>query len=153
MTPNISLSETTEMLFSVNLETMDDAAYDRCCDQANELFKYYPAKEIFICWDTYMRKNCDTAEKIINFAKLFYNYDGCKLPIEKPYDFLGYIFFKINLDPYGYDEIDFFDGFASEILKNAGYNYVDLCNNPYYSPENDPEIIKAVEYYRTKENS
>ncbi len=49
MTPNISLSETTEMLFSVNLETMDEAAYDRCCDQANELFKCFPAKEIVIC--------------------------------------------------------------------------------------------------------
>ena len=61
---------------------MDEGTYDRCCDQANELFKCFPAKEIFICWDTYMRKNCDTAEKIINFAKLFYNYDGCKLPIE-----------------------------------------------------------------------
>lgn len=64
---------------------------------------------------------------------------------------MGYLYYRINLNPWEYDCIEVFDGLVYELL--SGEN--DISHNPYinydYIPEKDPEIIKAVEKLRKEE--
>ncbi|MBQ9875387.1 MAG: DUF4417 domain-containing protein [Thermoguttaceae bacterium] len=106
---------------------------------------------VFESWNDYLRKYCKTPESVINFAKLFWNYDGCEYPVPRPHKFLGYFYYRIDFDLEKYDDFGILDSIAITILPLGGFLEASMLFNPYYSPESDPKIIAEVEAYRRGE--
>ena len=125
-------------------EEVEEEYYDR----ASALLDEYSWNDIFNCWFDYLKANCNTPEEIINWANLFYWYGGFEKPIPDPYEFLGYLYFKVDVAKYVDEAQTVFDGIAIGILGKIGK--VSLIDNPNYAPENDPEIIAAVERWKNR---
>lgn len=106
-------------------------------------------KKTFVSWQKYLFTECKTPESVINFANLFWIYGGQDYPINEPYKFLGYFYYRINFETAKYDKLMILDSLAIDILPKAGYLYADRFINDDYIPELDPNIIKQVEEYKS----
>ncbi|MBR5667772.1 MAG: hypothetical protein IKW95_08805 [Lachnospiraceae bacterium] len=144
-----NLSETTEYLFNCNFfdEAFDPDGNETHQELAEEVLDNNLWQEVFTSWNNYLRSNCTTPETVINFCNLFVYYGGTENPIRNPYDFLGYIFAKVNLDKYWDVAGELLDGIAIAILRRSGE--ISLTKNPCYQSWKDPKLIKAAEKYKT----
>ena len=106
----------------------------------------------FSCWKEYLITHCKTAEEALNFAHLFWAYDGCNYAVPEPYSFLGYFYYRINLADYP-DEITILDTLSIEVLSKSGIKGVNWSDNPEYVPEKDPNILAEVDNYRKAEGN
>ena len=106
--------------------------------------------QTFSCWKNYLFSHCLTAKDTLNFAHLFWVYDGCNYAVPDPYKFLGYLYYRINLSDYP-DEITLLDTIAIEILTKSGIIGASWSDNPDYVPEKDPQIIAEVEKLKAAE--
>ncbi len=113
--------------------------------RAAALIHEFGWSEVFSCWNDYLRSHCHTAEEALNFANLFWVYEGYVHPIEHPYDFLAWFYYCIDMKKYADDAITIMDSISIEILSRAGIRNVGWNENPYYVPEEDPEMIAAVQ--------
>lgn len=112
-------------------------------------------------WDTvfhaafeYLKENCRTPESVMNFAHLYWESWWWNYPIEEPYRFMGYFYYRIGMDVEEYDsDQDILDSLSCSILTKSGYKQADLYENPYYIPERDPLMIQAVEEYINNEKN
>ena len=94
----------------------------------------------------YLKTKCNTPEEVINWANLFFWFGGYERAIPDPYNFLGYLYYKVDVAKYVDDAQTVFDGIAIGILEKIGK--VSLINTPNYAPETDPEILAAVERWK-----
>jgi hypothetical protein len=141
----------TEYLFNRSWnEELSNEEEDVITDRAEQIISEYGWTDTFAAWNQYLKTNCTTPESVVNFANLFWWYGGQDHLIPDPYDFLGYLYYRVELEPEKYNGEDILDSIAITILPKAGYSNADLVLHPDYMPENDPELIASVERYRNE---
>lgn len=117
-------------------------------NRSDALIQEYGWEQVFKAWNKYLRENCNTAESALNFANLFWSYEGYVHPIPNPYDFLAWFYYQIDMEKYADDAITIMDSISIEILHRAGVKGIYWGENPYYVPEQDPKMLAAVEKIR-----
>lgn len=151
MTEKERIYNETDYLFNCDFMSDEfdaDDSYEHY-DRAQELLKNHKWSTIFSIWFDYLKNKCDTPEKTINFLNLFLYYGGTDEAIKNPYEFIGYIYYKIDLDKYWDVAGELLEGITISILENSGV--VNTVQNPYYSPLEDPEIIASKQRWRNKD--
>ena len=130
-------------------EELTDEQEDELAEYAKNIIKKYTWKKVFKCASEYLYNNCKTPEEVMNFAYWYNGYGWAKRKISNPYKFLGYFYYRINFEIQKYDDNDdMLYCIATSILPKCGISETDLYHNPYYTPEDDPNIIAEVEKYR-----
>lgn len=141
-----SIKEITKKLFSVSYEKDfdDEEKYYEYLDIAEDLIKTNPWNEVFDCWHEYLLTKCKDETSILNFANLFWCYEGYKHKIVNPIDFCAFFYANINFK--NHPEADYLlDGMTTEIFLYSGvYTQEQLYD---YIPTNDPIIIEAAKKY------
>jgi len=100
--------------------------------------------EVYTVFNLFLRNNCKTEDSVINFVYLFIRYVGFSFEIPSqydPYDLVGFVYSKVDLEKRWDDCGDFFDAFANEALK------IDLVKDPYYQFWRDPKILEIAKKY------
>ena len=133
-------------------EDLSDKEIDKLEQDAEDLVSEYGWEHVYPIALDYLHNKCIAPQDIINFASNYWTYGWYDHPIPDPYAFLGYLYYRINFETAKYDPMDILDSLATTILPKAGYRDADLYLNPYYMPESDPKIIRAVEEYRKKDS-
>jgi hypothetical protein len=143
-----NIKETTEYLFNCDFfdESFDPEENETHLKMAEEVLGNNLWQDVFLSWNDYLRSKCSTPEDVINFCNLFVYYGGTENPIRNPYDFLGYIFAKADLDKYWDTAGELLDGLAVAVLQRSGE--ISLNGNPYYQSWKDPKLIQAAEKYK-----
>ena len=144
-----SIFQETEYLFNRAYEEelteeQEEALYDRAHQQIID----YGWDKTFESWKAYLFKNCTTPESVINFANLFWCYCCCDYIIQDPYHFLGYMYYRIDMNTSKYDDMSILDSIATNILPKAGYSCADLMKHPLYTPEMDERLLAEVEKFK-----
>lgn len=143
-----SIKDITNFLFNCNFtdDSFDPDGNETHLDVAQELMESYPWIDIVKEWHNYLYANCHTPEEVINFANLFYYYDGADNYNPDPYKFLGYLYAHVDMDLYWDIAGDLFDSVALAILRNQ--LLIDTCEEPYYNPLKDPHILTEVDNWK-----
>ena len=153
---NTQLEIITNELFKHNaIEILDggeetDALYDNLKEKAQDAISEYGWNAVFESWKNYMYKNCHSVEDALSFATWFEIYGGHMHIISDPYDFLAYLYDIFDLDPVRYNA-QIMDDITYGLLESSGTKK-DLWLDDSYTPETDPELIKAVEALRKGTN-
>lgn len=129
-------------------ELSEDEQY-KLEDYAEKVIKKYGWAKVCDAACNYLYTHCTSPESVINFAHLYWNYGWHEYALSKPYEFLGYFYYRIDMDTARYDEMDILDSLATSILRKSGYAEADLYHHPNYLPETDPMLLDAVEVYKT----
>lgn len=117
-------------------------------EEAEKLVAKYGWSTVYEAVFEYLQSDCTEPESVINFAHLYWVYGWQDYAIPNPYDFLGYLYYRIEMDTEKYDETDILDSIATSLLPKSGYPEADLYENPSYLPETDPLLSESVEKYR-----
>ena len=107
-----------------------------------ELFENYSWEEIYPVWMKHLYMNCKTPEEVINFVNLFVYYEASDRPISDPIKFIGYLYYKVDMDKYWNQAGELFGGLAIGLLSKSGL--VDPIADPYYNPMKDSRILKMI---------
>ena len=136
-----------ELNGDIELTDKDEQKYSDC---VKELYKKYDWSDIFKCWESYLYNKCKTPHQLFNFANLFWEYEGYKEYIPEPYKFLAYFYYKADPNEYEDDAnaATIMDSLSIQILHRAGVDGVKNSENPYYNPQDDPKMIKAIENWK-----
>ena len=153
------LQNKTEFLFGRDylkeLQPDDDSVTEEMEEEyeqtANYLISKFGWDAVFSCWNNYLHTKCDSSEKAVNFAHLFWTYGGQEYIIPNPHKFLAFFYYRLNLEPTKYDAVDIMDSLSTTILTKSGFSEADLSLNPHYIPESDPKIIAEIEKYKHAE--
>lgn len=147
------IKDETAYLFKYNFDddSIPEDVAESYEDRAQELIKNYPWATVFDCWFDYLKNNCPTDKDVINWANLFWWYGGADqpLPIENPYEFLGYLHYRVDVTKHVLDAQTIFDSIALAFLEPLGK--VSLLSNPSYASESDPDIVSAAQKWRAME--
>lgn len=148
---NNELLEVVDFLFDrqwdANID--DDEEDERLQTIYDNTVARYGWENTFESIDNYMRTKCLDGESVFNFVSLFFSYNCCEIrKIKDPYRFLGYIYYRMDLNPWKYDAVDLLDGIVKDLLSSPDDKSHDPFWNPDYIPEKDPEIIAEVERLR-----
>ena len=111
-----------------------------------ELFENYSWDKIYPVWMNHLYKNCTTPEDVINFVNLYIYYEATEQPINDPVRFIGYLYYKVDMDKYWDKAGELFDGFAISILSKNGL--VNIKVDPYYNPLQDTRILKEINTFK-----
>lgn len=152
------LQNKTEFLFERDylkeLLPDDDSVTEEMEEQYEQTADYLISKfgwdMVFSCWNNYLHTKCDSPEKVVNFAHLFWAYGGQEQLIPTPHNFLAFFYYRLNMEPQKYDAVDIMDSLSTTILTLSGFSEADITLNPNYVPECDPKIIAEVEKYKEK---
>ena len=129
-------------------EDLTEKEEDALEENATELVSTFGWSAVYKAAVLYLHNNCQKPDDVINFAHLYWIYGWYNNPIPNPHDFLGYFYYRINLNSEKYDNMDILDSLATTILPKAGFMEADLTLNTQYMPENDPKILTAIEKYK-----
>ncbi len=146
---NNKIDEETIWLFSRTYGLGTNEEEREANNRSSQQISEFGWKKTFVSWQKYLFTECKTPESVINFANLFWIYGGQDYPINEPYKFLGYFYYRINFETAKYDKLMILDSLAIDILPKAGYLYADRFINDDYIPELDQNIIKQVEEYKS----
>lgn len=149
---NIDLIESIDYLFNCDYfsDNFDPEGHEEHQDFAKTLLENYSWEQIYDGVFAFVTNNCTTPEATYNAINLYYCYLFDKKIIPNPYEFCGYILYRIDLDKYWDEYGDFVDSFVISILETCGV--VNLKQNPYYQPWEDEKILKAIEEWKVGEN-
>lgn len=152
MNSNINLIRTTEYLFNCDFssDNFDPDNNEEHYDVATKLLQNYSWNDIFNAWNDYLHQNCKTPESIINFCNLYTYYGGLDYYVPHPYDFIGYIYYMVDINKYWNEAGDLLDNMAITILENSGD--LSTTQDPYYQSWKDPRILNAIEEWRKKDS-
>ena len=135
-------------LFDYDYFDYDEKELNKRIEVARNIINNNEWIDVFNEWNSYLRTRCKQEKDYINFYELLYNYIDFDMYVpypNDPYDFLGYMLAKIDLDK-NWDLCgDFLDSFAIQILESA--NELDLEKNPYYRFWKDPKFVEASQKY------
>ena len=156
MTPiNQHILDETDWLFGCDYfaddsdpNSYDPDGTDERSKRADELLANYPWRDVFAAWKNYLFTKCKTPKSVINFCNLYFVYGGADRAIPDPYEFVGYIYYRVDLDVYWDDAGDFLDGLCARILENSGE--ISEMENPYYQSWTDPKTVAAVEKFQLR---
>lgn len=150
MSVDTILLNETNYLFDCDFfsDDFDAEGNEEHLQRAEQLLNTYPWKDVFACWNSYLRHNCNSPEEVINFCNLFSYYGGQDNFIPDPYEFLGYIYYMVDINEYWDEAGDFLDGLSISILEKSGE--ISTTKNPYYQSWKDPCILEIVKKYKNK---
>lgn len=77
-------------------------------------------------------------------------YGGLDYYVPHPYDFIGYIYYMVDINKYWNDAGDLLDNMSITILENSGD--LSTTQDPYYQSWKDPRILNAIEEWRKKDS-
>ena len=139
-----SIKNITLYLFDCDFfsDDFDPEGKEEHLEKAWELQRTFPWIDIIKEWHNYLYTNCHTAESVINFANLFFYYEGADDYNPEPYKFLGYLYARVDMDKYWHEAGDLFDSIAIDILSNQ--QLMSLFDNPYYDPLKDKKVLAEV---------
>lgn len=145
-----SIKDITTYLFDCNFfsDDFDPEGKEEHLDKAQELQESFPWSDIIREWHNYLYNNCHTAEDVINFANLFFYYEGADEYNPDPYRFIGYLYARVNMDTYWEQAGDLFDSIAIDILSNQ--QLINLAEDPYYNPLKDKKVIGEIEKWKSQ---
>lgn len=145
-----NLKEITKELFSQDFfdDSFDPDGQETNLDKAQELMEQYPWNDIITTWHEYLFTNCNTPEEVINYANLFIYYGGTDGYNSDPYKFLGYLFYRVDMDVYYDTAYNVFEAIALDILSYQ--NLIDLSEDPYYTPLKDSKILKEIDIWKNE---
>lgn len=149
---NENIYNTTQYLFDCDFfaDSFDPEDHEEHLDKAYALMKEYSWQEIFPVWNSFLHEHCQTAAQVINFVNLFMYYGATDEYIPNPYDFVGYILCKVDLDKYWDVAGDTIDSLANAVLQKAGC--IDLMKDPYYQAWKDPHVIAVIDKYKLQDH-
>ncbi len=141
---NENIKTITNYLFNCNYfdEAFDPEGNEIHLDKAHELQENFSWKDIISEWHNYLYSNCHTAEEVINFANLYFYYEGADNYNPEPYRFLGYLYAHVDMNTYWDRAGDLFDSIAVRILNNQ--QLINIKDDPYYNPLKDDNIIREI---------
>lgn len=153
---NKELDAITIELFSLNaydllLDPNSDDVWNHNVKTAHSTIDKYGWEQVFESWKRFMIENCHTVQEALSFATWFEAYGGHTHKIENPYEFLAYLYNIFDLNPVKYDA-QIMDDISYGLLESAGIKK-NLWSDDSYTTETDPEMIKAVEELRKKNES
>ena len=147
---NEKIKAITAYLFNCNFldDNFDPEDNEEHLLTAEKLQKDFLWKDIIVVWQEYLYTECTTANKVINFANLFFYYDGADNYVPEPYKFLGYLYAKVDMEHYWEQAGDLFDSISIDILSYQ--QLINLAEDPYYDPLKDPNILMEIENWKKK---
>lgn len=129
-------------------EDLTEDEEDALDASAEAVVSEYGWEAVLLELQAYLIANADSPEKAVNTAHIFWDLRWSEKPIPNPYDFIGLFYYCVNMETDKFDGSDILDSIATTILPKNGVQAANLYLNPYYMPENDPEIKAAVERWR-----
>lgn len=144
-----NIKDTTSYLFSCDFfsDDFDPEGKEDHLNTALELQESFPWIDIIHEWHNYLYTKCTTAESVINFANLFFYYEGADEYNPDPYKFIGYLYAKVDMNKYWNQAGDLFDSIAIDILSNQ--QLINIAEDPYYNPIKDPKILKEIKIWNS----
>jgi hypothetical protein len=144
-----TLDEITEKLFNVDFEKDldDEKKYDEYVNMAADTIKQNGWENVYKSWYDYLINCCKSEDSIINFANLFWSYEGYKQVIPNPYEFCGYFYANICLEKQT-DIIPVLDGITWNALVNSS---IYSSNDNYFedfSPFNDEKLLESIDKWK-----
>ncbi len=145
-----TIKEITYQLFSVDFEKdLDtDSVIETYENRAEELIKNNNWSEVYACWYDYLLNKCKTEEEILNFANLFWLYEGYKQIIPNPVEFCSFFYACVSFEHYP-DAVDILDSITFEVFQKSVYPNKTLYYDEYI-PTNDPLVIEAINKWKEK---
>ena len=152
MSKEYDLEMSTTYLFGCDFfdEKFDPEGNEEHLECAEEIMDSFLWGDVFQSWNNYLHKNCYTPEDVINFCNLFSYYGGQDNIIPDPYEFIGYIYYMVDMDRYWDEAGEFLEGLSISILEKSGD--ITITSDPYYQPWKDPKVLAVVKKY-TENNS
>lgn len=153
---NKELDLITKELFSIDAYKLlqdpnSDEIWDHNVDIALSTINQYGWDQVFDSWKQYMIENCHSIEEALSFATWFDAFGGQTHRIDNPYEFLAYLYDIFDLNPVKYDA-QIMDDVSYGILEAAGIKK-HIWRDDSYTTETDPQMIKAVEELRKRNES
>ncbi|MDO4501106.1 MAG: hypothetical protein Q4B60_07540 [Erysipelotrichaceae bacterium] len=144
------LKSITKELFSIdyNKQSLCEETEKKYQQEAKNMINKFGWKEVYDAWYLYLKDDCKTPEKAINWAKLFWWYTSCQYRVEKPYELLARLYSIINVAVDKYDCENLLYSISISLLEPMGY--IDLYNDPYYEPLEDTRLLSEIEKFNKK---
>ncbi len=108
---------------------------------------------VFPVWKEYLYNRCITPDDVFGFACTLFSISGYfepfKYPMANPYEFLGYIYYRIGdaLEDY----VSFMDPFTVSVLGGCdGREDLKVLITSVYVPEEDPLIVAEIQKWKEK---
>ena len=144
-----NLKSKIEFLFNQNFFSDDFDPEGEIPEIAEELLNSYSWNDIYNMCFEHFKNDCTTIEKLYNALNLYYIYSFADQPIPNPYELIGYILYRIDIekdwDKYG----EFIDTLAISIVDNStGTSHL---SDGYYRLYEDQKVVEAIEYWKSKE--
>ncbi len=146
-----TINEMTDKIFSVNYEKcfIDDSVSDIYEGMAEELIANNKWVDVYSSWYDYLINKCKTEEEVLNFANLFWCYEGYKQFIPNAVEFCA--FFYANISPEHYpDAAIILDSITYEVFLNSGIYPRNSLYFDEYIPMNDSLIKNEVNKWKKK---
>ena len=149
MNNNRAIAEETNYLFNVDFfdDNFDPDGNEEHLVRAEKMLDSYPWSDIFYAWNEYLHTKCKTPEEVYNYCNLFMYYGGTDQFIPNPYEFLGYIYYMIDLNTYWDMAGELLDEMSISILEKSGE--ISTWNDPYYQSWKDPKILEEIDKYKS----
>lgn len=143
-----SIEDYTKYLFNCSFtdDSFDPEGHEDHLKASWELFDNYSWEDIYPVWIKYLKDNCPAPADVINFINLYTYYDAASLPVPDPIRFISYFYNRVDMDKYWNEAGELFDGLAISILSNQGF--VNMMENPYYSPRKDDRILDGISMWK-----
>lgn len=140
-----NINEITSKLFIINYEKEfeDDEIGEKYFELANSLIKKYNWHNVYLYWYDFLIKKCKTEKEIINFANLFWYYEGYKYFIPNAVEFCAYFYANISMNTYIENE-PVIDGITWNVLKNSGVYLKNELFFENFEPYKDPILTKTI---------
>ncbi len=147
----MTIKEITHKLFSVNFDKDldDDNISDAYENMAEKLIKNNKWSDVYACWYDYLVNECKTVEKIVNYANLFWLYEGYKQIIPNAVEFCAYFYANISFQHYSASTA-VIDGIAWYALVNSGIISKNDLSFDNFAPYDFPIITDAINKWKEK---
>lgn len=146
-----TIKETTQKLFSVNYEKdfEDDKIYEAYLDMAEQLIKNNKWTDVYNCWYDYLINKCQNEDDILNFANLFWCYEGYKQFIPNILEFSGFLYANISFEHHP-EAISVLDGIAWHGLVKAGILKEKDLTFDNFTPYDVPLLVESIKNWKKK---
>lgn len=120
---------------------------------AYDIISTYGWNNVFPCWREYLYNKCKTYDDVMSFATTLLYILECKPDmdylIDNPYEFLGYIYYRVGSKRVDYESI--LNPLTYDILINcAGRSDLEDMYDSWYTPLDDHWITDEIAKWKEK---
>ncbi len=146
-----TIKEITKKIFSVSYENEleDDTVSETYEIMAADLIANNKWSDVYASWFDYLVNDCKTEEEILNFANLFWLYNGYKQFIPNAVEFSAFFYANISFEHHP-EAISVIDGIAWFALVNSGVICESKMSFDNYAPNDIPAIDESIKKWKEK---